>query len=247
MVSKIILFANEKGGIAKSTSVFNVGVALSSRGKTVLLVDTDYHAGLTHISGLDPLAYGKCSAAMIQPFGVPASDCVLQLRGKLFIITSRPEISAVADSVKSNTVLRDVLSPIRDDYDYILLDCPQSGVLMRNALACSDYVIIPIETDNLARKSAASFEATVHQSEINDNPGLKILGAIATKYKSRIKDDNIILHLLQERYDIIAVIKNLAIGKKGVYDGLAVEEIDPKNDISVAYGEIADYIIRKAV
>jgi chromosome partitioning protein len=246
----VIAFANQKGGVAKTTSTYNVGVSLARRGKKTLIIDFDSQASLTISAGLEPYDIEKSIVTVLEKEGVPIAGCTQKLQNNLYIVTSRLELSRlevlmIGRSMRE-TILKRAVEPIRGEYDYILIDCPpQLSILTINALACCDYVIVPVKTDYLAYRGVELLQETIGEIQSIINPRLEVLGVIATMYEMRIKDDNEILKALQSKYNVIAVVKKLAIAKKGIYEGRAVSEQSPDNDIAREYDKVCEYIITK--
>lgn len=242
----IVSVANQKGGVAKTTSVFNIGVELASRGKKVLMIDFDAQASLTICSGLEPYEHEKNIVSVIRD-GIDVSECVVQLKDNLYIVTSDIALAAQEMALVVRTmrelVLQKSLSNIKDMYDYILIDCPpQLSILTINALSASDRLIVPCKTDYLSYRGLEQLQDTVNVIKNEVNGKLKVLGIIATLYEQRVKDDRDVLEFLGEKGNIIAVVKKLAIAKKGIYSGMAVVEQDAKNEIALAYKKVCDLI-----
>ena len=143
-------------------------------------------------------------------------------------------------------VLANSIEPLKQKYDYILIDCPpQLAILTINALSCCDGVIVPVKTDYLAYRGVELLIDTIEGIKTLINPNLKVLGVIATMYEKRSNDDKDILEALQEEYNVLGVIKKSVAAKKAVYDGLSVAHIAPKNDVAKEYAKVADYIINE--
>lgn len=141
-------------------------------------------------------------------------------------------------------ILDRALKPIKGNYDFILIDCPpQLSILTINALSCADGVLIPVKTDYLAYRGLTQLQDSIREIQELINPDLQVLGVIATLYDTRITDDQEILGLLKEEYNLLGVVKRLAVAKKGIYDGLAVVEQSPNSEIAVEYRVIAKMII----
>lgn len=242
----IVSVANQKGGVAKTTSVFNIGVELASRGKKVLMIDFDAQASLTICAGLEPYEHKKNIVSVIRD-GIDVSECVVQLKDNLYIVTSDIALAAQEMALVVRTmrelVLQKSLSNIKDMYDYILIDCPpQLSILTINALSASDRLIVPCKTDYLSYRGLEQLQDTIDVIKNEVNGKLKVLGIIATLYEQRVKDDRDVLEFLGEKGNIIAVVKKLAIAKKGIYSGMAVVEQDAKNEIALAYKKVCDMI-----
>ena len=248
----VIAMANQKGGVGKTTCTHNLGVALTHKGKRVLLIDFDSQASLTISVGIEPLDVENNIVSAIKKNGKPIADCVTQLKPNLHIVTSIIDLAQIEMDMMARAsrekILDRALASVKKEYDYILIDCPpQLSILTINALSCADGVIIPVKTDYLAYRGLTQLEDTISEIKELINPELKNLGVIATLYEMKIKDDNEILQELQKKYKVIGVIKKLAIAKKGIYDGQSVIEQSPSSELSVEYMKIADIICESGV
>lgn len=244
----VIAIANQKGGVAKTTTTHNLGVALAAKGKRVLLIDLDSQASLTISVGLEPLEMRRTIVDILRKDAGQISECVEHLSDRLDIIASIIDLAPLEMELLSRAsrekILDRALKPIREDYDFILIDCPpQLSILTINALSCADGVIIPVKTDYLAYRGLAQLSDSIREVQELINPGLKVLGVIATLYEKRVADDNEILAALKKEYDLLGVVKRLAVAKKGVYDGLAVVELSPGSEIAREYNAIADMML----
>ncbi|MBS4900048.1 MAG: ParA family protein [Clostridiales bacterium] len=247
--AKIIAFFNQKGGVAKTTSCYNIAVSLANKGKKVLVVDLDSQANLTICAGLEPFAYENTIASVLSNEGSDINSAIINIKNNLDLIPSRLELSELDTSLISRvmreTVLKRALNKVLDNYDFILLDCPPNlSIITTNALACSDYVLVPVKTDYLAYRGVELVFNSIKGIQSLTNPNIEILGIIATMYEKNIKDDQEILSVLEEEYNLIGVIKKLAVAKKGIAEGKSAIEL-AKNDISTEYNKISDYIINK--
>lgn len=247
----IISVANQKGGVAKTTSVFNIGVELARRENKVLMIDFDAQASLTICAGLEPYDYEKNIVSVISN-GLDINECTIPLKDNLYIVTSDIALAAQEMSLVVRTmrelVLQKALDEVKNEYDYILIDCPpQLSILTINALSASDRLIIPCKTDYLSYRGLEQLQDTVDVIKNEVNNKLEVMGIIATLYEKRVKDDRDVLEFLEEKGNVIAVVKKLAIAKKGVYSGMAVVEQDAKNDISLSYKKVCDLIEKERV
>lgn len=247
-MTKIIALANQKGGVAKTTSTHNIGVALSKKGKRVLLLDLDSQASLTISVGIEPLEVEKNIINVLDKEKCDIKECIQQVRENLYIITSTIDLASLEMEMLSRAsrekILDRALEPIKNEYDFILIDCPpQLSILTINALSCADGVIIPTKTDYLSYRGIELLMDTISEIKELINPRLEVLGTIATLYNMRSNDDKDILNGLKEKYNVMGVVKMLVSAKKGIYDGLSVVEKEPNNDISIEYIAIADMLI----
>lgn len=245
---KIIAFANQKGGVAKTTSTHNIGVALAQKGKRVLLLDLDSQASLTISTGIEPLDVEQNIITVLDKGKCDIRECIQKINDNLHIITSTIDLASLEMEMLSRAsrekILDRALEPIKGEYDFILIDCPpQLSILTINALSCADGVIIPCKTDYLSYRGIEQLMETIAEVKELINPKLEVLGTIATLFNMRSNDDKDILNGLKEKYNVLGVVKMLVSAKKGIYDGLAVVEKEPKNDISIEYIRIADMII----
>ena len=154
-MATVISFANQKGGVAKTTSTFNVAACLTKRGFRVLMIDLDPQASLTIYAGLEPYEYEHTIVDVLKNPRQEIHKCINPVRDNLSIITSRIELASAESELLSRParelILSRALSNVQEEYDYILIDCPpQLSTLTINALACTDKVIIPCKTDYLA-------------------------------------------------------------------------------------------------
>jgi chromosome partitioning protein len=196
-VTRTIAVANQKGGVAKTTTVASLGAALAEQGRKVLLVDLDAQSCLTFSLGLDPEAVelsvhdvllGRVGAAMaIQQTddGLDVLPATIELAGTEAQLLSRPG---------REFVLRTALEEVSPGYEVVLLDCsPSLGVLTLNALTAADEVIIPLQCEMLSHRGVGQLLDTVADVQRILNPGLRVLGVLPTMFDGRTNHSRAVL------------------------------------------------------
>ena len=181
----IISLLNHKGGVGKTTSAINIGAGLVELGKKVLLIDLDPQANLTLSLGIPRQRVSIYEAlrgeSELEPFTVkPGMD----------VVTSSLDLSGaemeLINEAGREYILRELFAPLQDQYDFILIDCPPSLLLLTlNALTCSKYVIIPLQTEFLALQGLAKIKQVIDKVQFRLNKNLEIGGVVATMYDSR--------------------------------------------------------------
>ncbi|MBE3075566.1 MAG: ParA family protein [Actinobacteria bacterium] len=203
----IVALANQKGGVAKTTSVASLGAAFAELGKRVLLVDLDAQACLTFSLGVDPEAVTVSINEVLVGRGVSARDAIVACADGVDLIPSVIELAGAEAQLLPRPgreyVLRSVLEPLRHDYDVILVDCsPSLGVLTLNALTASQGVIIPMVCEMLSHRGVGQLLDTVSDVKTILNPGLEVYGILPTLFDGRSKHARAVLADVGERYGL---------------------------------------------
>ena len=191
---KIIAVVNHKGGVGKTTTTINLGSALQEQGKRVLLVDMDPQASLTAsivtpTPDLLPHTITEMIESVCNREAVSYEETITSVEG-MDVIPSKIDLFgseiALQNVISRETVLKRLLKPLRERYDYILLDCPPSlGVLTVNALTASDSVIVPVNPDYYSSKGLELLLRTIGDMQDTINPTLAIEGILITKTDRR--------------------------------------------------------------
>lgn len=203
----IVAVANQKGGVAKTTSVASLGAAFAELGKRVLLVDLDAQACLTFSLGVDPETVAVSINEVLVGRGVSARDAIVKCADGVDLIPSVIELAGAEAQLLPRPgrefVLRSVLEPLRHDYDVILVDCsPSLGVLTLNALTAAQALIIPMVCEMLSHRGVGQLLDTVTDVKAILNPGLEVFGILPTLYDGRSKHARAVLADVGERYGL---------------------------------------------
>lgn len=203
-MGKIIVFANQKGGVGKTTSVCNIGAYLAEAGKRVLLVDFDPQGNLTSSVGHDSKQKGIYEVITGQ--NTLEENVLSTPVENLFLVGSNLNLSGatveLANEKGWEKYLKKSLEKAKKEYDYILIDCPPSlGVLTINGFVASDYVIIPLQCEFFALEGFLNMLfQTVKRIQKSYNPSLKIGGIIFTMYDSRTKLSNEVINQVKATF-----------------------------------------------
>ena len=187
---KVIAVANQKGGVGKSTSVYNIGAGLSISGKRVLLIDVDPQGDLTKMLGKRkphdlPVTLGNVlNDVVANTVNNDHPEILHHKEGFDFVPANRilagVEVSLV-NTLSRETVMRRYVNSVKEPYDYVLLDCnPSLGMLVINALSASDHVLIPVQAEYLAAEDMTELVGTIKNVKQEINPKLKIGGIFLT-------------------------------------------------------------------
>lgn len=201
-----IAIANQKGGVAKTTTVASLGAALVEIGQRVLLVDLDPQGSLTFSLGIDPEELDATVGEVLLGTAKPA-DTLLVTEDGMHLMPANITLTQAEESLVTRTGreqrLRVALDKIADDYDVIILDCPPSlGVLTVGALSAANQVLIPLQAETLSHRGVGQLLDTIHDVKQFINPSLEILGVLPTMYDGRTKHAQNVLAAISETYDL---------------------------------------------
>ena len=201
----MLAIANQKGGVAKTTSVASIGAALAELGESVLLVDLDPQACLTFSLGIDPEDL-ELSIHHVLTKGLQPSEVILQTEDGVDVLPATIELARAEADLLTRTgrehVLRAALEDV-DGYDWILLDCPPSlGVMTVAALTAARAVLIPLQCETLSHRGVGQLLDTVHDVRRFTNSDLEVWGVLPTLYDGRTNHARTVLETISETYDL---------------------------------------------
>ena len=250
-LARVMAFANQKGGVAKTTSTLNLAVALSEKGLRVLVVDLDPQGNLTMSQGLNPDSIER-SMFDVLVHRLPITEVIHEL--EIDVAVSSIDLAgaelALSSQIGRERALEKSLAPVKADYDYVLIDTPPSlGLLTINALVASHGVIVPVQCEYLSLRGLVQLENTLSMIRENLNPEVKIVGILPTMFDGRTLHSKEAVEILTENFG--PLVFNTRIRKTVRYaeapvKGSSVLKYDPKGPAADAYRDLAKEVLNGA-
>lgn len=252
-MGRTIAIANQKGGVGKTTTSINLSAALAEKGKNVLVIDCDPQGNTTSGFGIEKndlentiyeLMLGECSV----------HDCIIKSEiNNISIIPSNVNLAAAEIELigveKKEFILKREIDWIKEDYDYIIIDCPPSlSMLTVNAMTTANTVIVPIQCEYYALEGLSQLIHTVNLVKERLNPELDMEGVVFTMYDSRTNlsmqvVENVKKHLKQNVYKTV-IPRNIRLAEAPSH-GIPINKYDPKSAGAESYMSLADEVIRR--
>lgn len=203
-MARVLAFANQKGGVAKTTSTLSIAVALVDRGRRVLAVDLDPQGALTYSLGVDPDSVVETVNDVLTR-RLPVEKVIIQR--EVDLVPSNIDLAGAEAVLLAKTgreyALQRALRDVQDDYDFILIDCPPSlGILTINGLTAAQEVLIPLQCEALSHRGVGQLLETLNDIRHFTNPELKVIGLIPTMFDGRSKHARDVLNDVGQRYDV---------------------------------------------
>ncbi len=249
---RILVFANQKGGVAKTTTTLNLGVAFGEMGYRVLLVDLDPQGNLTMSQGLNPDAIER-SMFDVLVHKLPLSDIIQ--RREVDLAVSSIDLAgaelALAAMMGRERTLEKALVEVRDKYDLILVDTPPSlGLLTINAFVAATGVIVPVQCEYLSLRGLVQLENTLAMVRENLNPRVGVEGIVATMFDGRTLHAREAIEILEENFGDLVYktrIRKTVRYAEAPVKGSSVLKYDPTGSAAEAYRDLAKEIRAKEV
>ena len=254
----IIAVCNQKGGVAKTTTVANLGIGMADAGKRVLLIDNDPQASLTVSLGWPqpdrmPLTLPDLLTCVADG-GTPDTGAIRRHAEGVDIVLANISLAglevSLVNTMSRETVLKKYLKTVEKDYDFILIDgMPSLGLLTVNMLAAADSVLIPVQPQYLSAKGLEQLLTTIHKVRANINPSLRIEGILLTMVDGRTNYAKEITSLIRETYGDKIRIYDTAIPRsvraaECSAHGESIFRHDPKGKVADAYRSLTVEVIK---
>jgi chromosome partitioning protein len=250
-VGRVIALANQKGGVAKTTSTLNLAVAFAEQGHKVLAIDLDPQGNLTMSQGLNPDTIER-SMYDVLVHRLPIEQVIY--KGEIDLGVASIDLAgaelALSSLIGRERALEKALQPIGTSYDYIVIDTPPSlGLLTINALVAASGVIVPVQCEYLSLRGLVQLENTLSMIRENLNPDVRIEGILATMYDSRTLHSREALEILEENFgDLVfktRIRKTIRYAEAPV-KGSSILKYDPTGNAAEAYRELAKEVLNGA-
>ena len=250
-LGQVIAFANQKGGVAKTTTTLNLAVAFKEHGFDVLIVDLDPQGNLTMSQGMDPDQVER-SMYDVLVHSMPVEDVIH--RAEVDVAVSSIDLAgaemALSSMIGRERALQKALLPVRNRYDYILIDTPPSlGLLTINALTASDGVIVPVQCEYLSLRGLVQLENTLSMIRENLNPIVEIKGILPTMFDSRTVHSREAVEMLKENFGDLVFetrIKKTVRYAEAPVEGSSVLKYDSSGTAAKAYRDLAKEVLNGA-
>jgi chromosome partitioning protein len=246
--AKVIAFANQKGGVAKTTTALNLAVAFKESGHRVLAVDMDPQGNLTMSQGVDPDKVEK-SMFDVLVHRMPIGEVIVEREIDVAVASidlAGAEI-AMSAQIGRERALQKALDEVRKDYDFVCIDTPPSlGLLTVNALTAADKVIVPVQCEYLSMRGLVQLQNTLQMIRENLNPGVEIEGILPTMLDSRTVHAKEAVEILEENFgDLVfeSRIRKAIKFAEAPVRGTSVLKYDPNGKAAKAYRELAKEVL----
>ena len=246
--ARVIAFANQKGGVAKTTTTLNLAAAFAEEGHRVLCVDMDPQGNLTMSQGIDPDTV-EPSMYDVLVHDVPIQEAIhaREIDVACASIDLAGAEIAMSTKIGRERSLEKAFRPIREDYDFICIDTPPSlGLLTINALTAADKVIVPVQCEYLSMRGLLQLQHTLSMIRENLNPDVDIEGILPTLVDTRTLHAQEALELLEENFGdrvFASRIRKTVRFAEAPVKGMSVLKYDPKGSAADSYRQLAKEVL----
>ena len=248
LMANVIVLANQKGGVAKTTTTLNLGVALHEKGHRVLVIDLDPQGNLTMSQGMNPDAIDR-SMFDVLVHRIPISDIIKTVEVDVAVASidlAGAEL-ALSALIGRERALEKALVEVRDRYDYILIDTPPSlGLLTINAFVAADGVIVPVQCEYLSLRGLVQLENTLAMVRENLNTKVHVMGIVPTMYDGRTLHAREAIEILEEHFGDLVYetrIRKTVRYAEAPVKGSSVLRYDPSGAAAQAYRDLAKEVL----
>ncbi len=248
LMANVIVLANQKGGVAKTTTTLNLGVALHELGHRVLVIDLDPQGNLTMSQGMNPDAIER-SMFDVLVHRIPISDVIRTVEVDVAVASidlAGAEL-ALSALIGRERALEKALVEVRDRYDYILVDTPPSlGLLTINAFVAADGVIVPVQCEYLSLRGLVQLENTLAMVRENLNTKVHVQGIVPTMYDGRTLHAREAIEILEEHFGDLVYetrIRKTVRYAEAPVKGSSVLKYDPSGPAAQAYRDLAKEVL----
>ena len=245
---RVIALANQKGGVAKTTTTLNLGVAFMEMGHRVLLIDLDPQGNLTMSQGMNPDSIEK-SMFDVLVHKIPISDVIERVEVDVAVASidlAGAEL-AIASMIGRERALDKALVEVRDKYDFILIDTPPSlGLLTINAFVAATGVIVPVQCEYLSLRGLVQLENTLAMVRENLNPDVGVEGIVPTMYDGRTLHSREAIEILEENFGDLVYktrIRKTVRYAEAPVKGASVLKYDPTGPAAEGYRDLAKEVV----
>lgn len=253
--TRVFAIANQKGGVGKTTTSINLAACLADAGRRTLVIDLDPQSNTTTGLGVDSHKVGLSMYELLVDENVRVSDVVkAEVRPNLSLLPAKVDLYAADIELvyldQREYRMRRALESVKQDYDFILIDCPPSlGLLTVNALTASDGVILPLQCEYFALEGMQQLLNTVRLVRDRLNPKITLFGVVLTMYDPRTKLGSEVVreiseHFPKEKFQTI-VARNVRLSEAPSF-GLTILEHDARSPGALAYKQLAEEVIARA-
>jgi chromosome partitioning protein len=245
---QIIAFANQKGGVAKTTTTLNLGVAFAESGLRVLCIDLDPQGNLTMSQGLNPDSIER-SMFDVLVHRLPIEEVIAHR--EIDVAVSSIDLAgaelALSSQIGRERALQKALEPIRSRYDFILIDTPPSlGLLTINAFVAATGVIVPVQTEYLSLRGLVQLENTLQMVRENLNPNVGIIGIVPTMYDKRMTHSREADEILRESFGDLVYstrIRKTVRYAEAPVKGMSALAYEPNGEAAQMYRDLAKEVL----